>query len=108
MGTGDELRDLFVEEAETISGFYTAARARHWVPTLLWTVLSLIISAACIYGMLDAWWVYNENHTIVDVSVRKRIIRNYQRISYLVYQYLYIYVQVLVSYLVYKYWFPTW
>lgn len=70
MGTVTEIRNLFQNEARSVAGFYFAARAKHWIPTLFWTLLSLVVSAACIFGMLNAWEQYVKHNTIVDVSVK--------------------------------------
>lgn len=70
IGYGAQLRQRFRTQVQTIAGFSTAARERHWFPRLFWITLSLTVSAVCIYDMMLAWEQFIAHGTIVQVGVR--------------------------------------
>lgn len=71
MGIWVEIEALYRQYVISVAGFTSAARAKHWVPKVFWTILSLIVSVVCIYTMLDAWNRFNEHETIVKITVSK-------------------------------------
>lgn len=70
MGAGTEISQLFWKEVKTVAGFNTAAREKHWVPRSFWLTLSSIVSAVCIYNMINAWEIFIQHRTNVGIAVR--------------------------------------
>lgn len=65
----EDLSSSYHKQVKTIGGLSAATRATHWFPRLFWLTLSILISAICMYSMLDAWNDFARHDVITQTSV---------------------------------------